>query len=165
RWGELVATTWADFDDAARTLRLRAETTKSRKQRIIPLVEAVAADLRRLRAAREPGPGDPIFLGPAGKRLAGNETRTRWRFRQILKRAGIPDVDELGRSVVIHSTRHTFASQLGRAGVGLVQAQRLLGHSTPELTAQVYTHLGIDDLRTAVERLERAPKRRAKRGA
>jgi integrase len=66
---------------------------------------------------------------------------------------------------LIHSTRHTFASQLGRAGVGLVQAQRLLGHSTPELTAQVYTHLGIEDLRGAVEKLEPAAKRRAKRGA
>jgi site-specific recombinase XerD len=74
-------------------------------------------------------------------------------------------VDELGRSVVIHSTRHTFASQLGRAGVGLVQAQRLLGHSTPELTAQVYTHLGIEDLRAAVDKIEPATRRRAKRGA
>jgi integrase len=165
RWGELVATTWSDFDATQRTLRLRPETTKSRRQRIIPLVEAVVADLRRLRTTRTTTAGDPIFIGPAGRPLPGNETRTRWRFRQILKRAGIPEVDELGRSVVIHSTRHTFASELGRAGVGLVQAQRLLGHSTPELTAQVYTHLGIEDLRGAVEKLEPERKRRAKRGA
>lgn len=165
RWGELVATTWQDFDDAQRTLRLRPETTKSKRMRVIPLVDAVVADLRRLRDERAAAAGDPIFLGPAGKPLAGNETRTRWRFRQILKRAGIPGVDELGRHVVIHSTRHTFTSQLARAQVGLVQAQRLLGHSTPELTAQVYTHLGIEDLRGAVEKLEPAPRRRTKRGA
>jgi len=95
------------------------------------------------------------------ERLPENE-RPQHSF---LKRAGIPEADELGRSVVIHSTRHTFASQLGRAGVGLVQAQRLLGHSTPELTAQVYTRLGIDDLRAAVERLQPVPRRRAKLGA
>jgi integrase len=166
RWGELVATTWADFDPAATTLRFRAETTKSKRMRVIPLVDAVVEDLRVLRAARpDAAGGDRIFLGPAGRPLAGNETRTRWRFRQVLKRAGIAEMDELGRSVVIHSTRHTFASELGRAGVGLVQAQRLLGHSTPELTAQVYTHLGIEDLRGAVERLRPTRSRRTKRGA
>jgi site-specific recombinase XerD len=65
----------------------------------------------------------------------------------------------------MRSLRDSFASQLGRAGVGLVQAQRLLGHSTPELTAQVYTHLGIEDLRGAVEKLEPPTSRRTKRGA
>ena len=74
-------------------------------------------------------------------------------------------MDELGRYVVIHGLRHSFTTMLARNNVGLVQAQRLLGHSTPELTAQVYTHLGIDDLRGAVEKLEPAPRRRAKRGA
>jgi site-specific recombinase XerD len=35
--------------------------------------------------------------------------------------------------------------------VGLVQVQRLMGHSDPKLTAQVYTHLDVEDLRQAVE--------------
>jgi hypothetical protein len=38
-------------------------------------------------------------------------------------------------------------------------------HSTPELTAEVYTHLRIEDLRGAVSKLEPTPRRRAKRGA
>jgi hypothetical protein len=53
----------------------------------------------------------------------------------------------------------------GHASVGLVQAQRLLGHSPPELTAAVYTHLGIEDLRGAVEKIEPPTRRRTKRGA
>ena len=40
--------------------------------------------------------------------------------------------------------------RLARAGVGLSQAQRLLGHSDPKLTAQAYTHLDAEDLRDAV---------------
>ena len=160
RWGELTMATWGDFNDAERTIRLRAETTKSRKQRTIPLVGSVVSDLVRLREihqlvlGHEPKATDSIFLGPMGKPITTNGTRSRWRFRKILETAGIPERDALGRSVVIHSTRHTFASQLGRAGVGLTHAQQLLGHSDPRLTAMIYTHLDVEDLRHAVECLE-----------
>ena len=41
---------------------------------------------------------------------------------------------------------------MARRGVPLVMAQRLLGHSDPKLTAQVYTHLDAEDLRGAVEK-------------
>lgn len=160
RWGELTMATWGDFCETERTLRLRAETTKSRKERVIPLVGSVVADISGLREihrrvlGREPLPSDRIFIGPMGKALTKNACRTRWRFRQILKAAGIQERDGLGRSVVIHSTRHTFASELGRVGVGLTYAQRLLGHSDPRLTAMIYTHADVEDLRHAVERLE-----------
>ncbi len=170
RWGELVATTWADIDEHARTLTFRAKTTKGKRQRIIPLVDVVVADLaslrevhRRLRG-REPEPGEPIFLAPAGKSIMGNETRARWRFRQVLKRAGIERVDAHGRRATIHGLRHSFCSMLARAGVGLVQAQQLMGHSDPRLTSAIYTHLGVEDLRGAVERLQSAG-RAAARGA
>ncbi len=62
----------------------------------------------------------------------------------------------MGQRIDIHSLRHSFASALGRAGVGLIQAQKLLGHSDPKLTAAIYTHLGVEDLRAAVERMESA---------
>ncbi len=45
----------------------------------------------------------------------------------------------------------TLGSRLARHGVGLVQEQRLMGHSDPKLTAQVYTQLDVEDLRRAVE--------------
>ena len=68
----------------------------------------------------------------------------------------IPEVDDLGRRIHIHALRHSFVSALGRAGVGLTQAQALLGHSDPKLTASLYTHLDAADLRVAVERMESA---------
>jgi integrase len=39
-----------------------------------------------------------------------------------------------------------------RTGAPLAVTQRVLGHSNPKLTARVYTHLGAEDLRAAVER-------------
>ena len=52
-----------------------------------------------------------------------------------------------------------FASRLARRGVPMVKAQRLLGHSTSQLTDQVYTHLDVEDLRDAVESLGAEPNR------
>ena len=40
---------------------------------------------------------------------------------------------------------------MARRGVALVVTQRMLGHSDPKLTARVYTHLEVEDLRAAVE--------------
>ena len=44
-----------------------------------------------------------------------------------------------------------------RAGIGLVQAQRLMRHSDPKLTAMVYTHLDVIDGGAAVDKLPELP--------
>ena len=49
--------------------------------------------------------------------------------------------------------RHSLVLRVIECGVGLVQAQRILGHSTPALTAQIYTHLEVEDLRSAIDAL------------
>lgn len=51
----------------------------------------------------------------------------------------------------IYVPRHTFGSRMARSGAGLVHVQHLMGHSDPKLTAQVYTHLDVEDLRGAIE--------------
>ena len=75
------------------------------------------------------------------------------RFRAVLDRAGIPVVDARGEKLDVHALRYTAATRMARNGVPLAVAQRLLGHSDPKLTAQVYTQLDTEDLRGAVERL------------
>ena len=54
-----------------------------------------------------------------------------------------------------HTLRHTYASRMVQAGVDLYRVQRLLGHSTPIMTAR-YSKLADDDLRRAVDAMERA---------
>lgn len=44
-----------------------------------------------------------------------------------------------------HMLRHTYATNLYYAGVDLRTAQYLLGHSTIQMTAQIYTHLDRRD--------------------
>lgn len=159
RFSEAAQATWGDFSEARGTLTLRAKTTKSRKERVLPIRGQLAEVLVELRLihheirGRIPTAGDYILLTPKGAPWVHNRRSALRRFRAVLEAAGIPYVDERGEKVDIHALRHSFASRLARSGVGLVQAQKLLGHSDPKLTAAIYTHLDTEDLRDAVESL------------
>jgi integrase len=59
-----------------------------------------------------------------------------------------------GAVVDLHALRVTYATLLGRAGVSLVQAQKLMRHSDPKLTANIYTRLQMDDAREAVAKID-----------
>jgi integrase/recombinase XerD len=61
--------------------------------------------------------------------------------------------DESGLFADFHSNRHTFISNLGRAGVPLIIAQKLARHSDPRLTANRYTHLEMEDKAAAIASL------------
>ncbi|MDO8349207.1 MAG: tyrosine-type recombinase/integrase, partial [Planctomycetota bacterium] len=140
-----------------KTLILRAENTKSKKRRVLPMREHLAKTMKNLRAmqeqilARPPGNSDPVFRTPEAATWMKATNNAMRLFNRVLKGAKIARIDAEGRKLDIHSLRHTFGSRLARNGVGLVQVQRLMGHSDPKLTAQVYTHLDVEDLRKAVE--------------
>jgi integrase len=57
------------------------------------------------------------------------------------------------RHVRFHDLRHTTATLLLREGVPLAVVQRILRHSTPELTAEIYGHLDLADMRAGLDRL------------
>ncbi|GFZ34300.1 hypothetical protein CSC2_48260 [Clostridium zeae] len=67
-------------------------------------------------------------------------------FHRILKAANIPDKK-------FHSLRHTYATRLFEKGVSLKTVQKLLGHSKLEITANIYTHVHLEEKIRAVELL------------
>ena len=159
RYGELQQATWGSVDLTNKLLFLRAETTKSRRQRTIPLREGLVEELVRLRALHEtvlgrlPTVHDHVFLSPEGRPWGRPTTNVMRILDRLLDRAGIAKVDQEGMKLDIHALRTTCASRMARNGVPLVQAQRILGHSDPKLTVQAYTHLDAEDLRAAVNAL------------
>ncbi|MBQ7859213.1 MAG: tyrosine-type recombinase/integrase [Faecalibacterium sp.] len=48
-----------------------------------------------------------------------------------------------------HMLRHTYATTLYKAGVDVRTAQKLMGHSSIKMTADIYTHLEQEDLTQA----------------
>lgn len=63
-------------------------------------------------------------------------------------------VRSVGVDIRLHDLRHTCASLLIQAGATPVEVQRILGHSTPATTLNLYTHLMPDALDGAVARLD-----------
>jgi integrase len=162
RWSELRRVRWGDVDLRARLLSLRAENTKSRKPRVVPLTDRLVEALRELQAtlARVLGriatATDWVFLTPDGCAWGTPTNNVMRVLDRVLERAGLAKVDGQGRKLDIHALRHSFATRLARRGVALIHAQRLLGHSDPKLTAQVYTHLDVEDLRGAIAAIDAA---------
>jgi integrase len=140
RRSELAQLRWADIDLDAATLTVRASSAKNRKPAHQPLPPGTVAALAALEAGT---PLAPVFpLVPSTKVL-----------REDLKAAEVPYETAEGKAD-LHALRVTYATMLARAGVSLVQAQRLMRHSDPKLTANVYTRLRLDDAHEAVARID-----------
>jgi integrase len=154
RYGELVRAKWDDLDFSARTLTLRAANTKTGRTRVLPLRSSLVFELMALKATHERvlgSAGPRVFVSPEGVEWSSVSRNALRVFHRILERAGIARRDANGHVVDLHALRHSYASQLARNGVSLAHAQRLLGHADVSMTAKVYTHLGVEDLRAAVE--------------
>ena len=170
RYGEMTAVTWADVDLEGLSLTLRPETTKAGRQRVIPIRPGLAGEITSLRdvhrqvLGRDPGTRDPVFRTPEGAAWCEPTNNIMRIFDRLLEAAAIPRTDNQGFKLDIHSLRHTAASRYAARGVGLVHLQRLLGHTDPKLTSRVYTHLGLDELRTALE-MGAERRRASQRGA
>ncbi|MDR1613569.1 MAG: tyrosine-type recombinase/integrase [Planctomycetota bacterium] len=61
--------------------------------------------------------------------------------------------DEYGLVYDFHGLRHTFATLLNQARVPLSTAQKLMRHSDPKLTANIYTHVLVEGKAEALAKL------------
>jgi integrase len=121
------------------------ENTKNKEPDVLPIRSDLAADLKAWIERFKIEPGQRIF--------SYNKSSIRYSFLADLKAAGIEQKTQDGRSVDVHSLRRTFGTMLARAGVPLTTTQRLMRHSTPELTAKLYIDVEPIDKCQAVEKL------------
>jgi integrase len=147
-----------DLDLDAETLRLRWKTTKSGTDTALMPLSPWAVDvLRRYLAAVGPTTTGRGFTRPRGAWLLtgvpSNDT-----LGKDLEAAGGGKRRVDGTVVDLHALRVTFCTLLARADVPLQLAQRLMRHSTPVLTANVYTKLVLHDARAAVSRIKPVPR-------
>mgnify|MGYP002558243865 CR=1 FL=1 len=75
---------------------------------------------------------------------------TQIAFRRMWEKA----VRGIDFHVHPHMLRHTYATSLYHAGIDLRTAQYLLGHSSIQMTAEIYTHLDRQDGRNAAGKIE-----------
>ena len=156
RFSEVVRAPWGELDETGSTLRFRAETTKGKRERTLPLSAELTAELSSLRVlhaevlGRIPKVTDPIFLTPKGCAWVGQNRNALRMFHEVCARAGIAVREEAGTKLDIHALRVTFCTRLALAGVPIQVAQSLMGHQSVEMTANIYTRVTTQNLRDAL---------------
>ncbi len=86
-----------------------------------------------------------------------DEAKTDKEKQARIKSDYLAYTDDAGRVFDFHAQRHQFISNLARGGASPKEAQSLARHSTITLTMDRYTHLGINDLTAALDRLPKLP--------
>jgi integrase len=131
-----------DLDPAFRSLRVRAETTKSRRERITPYSAATAELMRtyleeRRAISRSRG---PLFLSVSRRYRAA--AITPWTWSKVVR--GVPVRSGVLRFCT-HTLRHLCLTDLARAGWELYAIATFAGHRSVATTLQ-YIHLSGRDL-------------------
>jgi integrase len=113
---------------------------KLKTERLVPVDPFVCQIVQRLRFFRslEPLPEDGLLL----PRLRTKEAlirQLRDYLHQVCHETGLPT------RIVPHQFRHTYASEMLRAGVGFPALMNLLGHVDPDMTMR-YLDVTLTDL-------------------
>ena len=155
RRGELVAVQWGDIQfgkdeqDPNRFIvvehnyvKREHTTTKSKKSRRVDMsreLRRVLIEVRdkRLLESFLKGKNDIsdelVFPSPDGSILDPDNLYHRY-FRPVLTKAGL-------RKIRLHDLRHTFGSLLIQSGASIVYVKEQMGHSSIQVTVDIYGHL------------------------
>ncbi len=144
RWGECYSLTRADLDidGIPPSVTIQAAYAKNEETETLVLRPELAKRFKDYLAKHRLKPAEKLFVGMWLQKGAD-------MIVADLKEAGVAVVTSEGR-IDFHSLRYTFAKLLERAGVSLVTAQKLMRHSDPKLTANIYTQIMKDERNEAV---------------
>ncbi len=133
-----------DFTANPATVRIESADAKGRRSDDLILRPETAGEIRAMLDEKEPQ--EAAFHAPPS-------THTAEMLRLDLKAAGVPYTDASGRDADFHSLRHTFITNLSRAGVHPSVAQKLARHSDIKMTMKYYTHVLRESEVDAIGRL------------
>lgn len=136
-------------------IMVRGTKTKNASRKVpIPLHLSSELELKQ---------GEYVFKNRAGKKFDETGRRNLWdSFRRQLNiiagckvyRNELVPPYPIASDLVPYCLRHTFCTDLAKAGVDIRIAQKLMGHASITTTANIYTHVGDEDLRRAAVALE-----------
>ena len=140
-----------DIDHENRLLHIRGTKTKN-SDRYVPIPD----DLYE--AIKDTKPFSPICTGRKGQKVDKQVYR---RLIKSLRRAMnismgcksyrnrlIPPFP-LADDFVPYDLRHTYCTDLCKAGVDVRVAQKLMGHASIQVTANIYTHVDTEEIKKA----------------
>jgi integrase len=146
RPGELLSLQWKDVNLKRREFTVRAQKSKTRTGRIVPISTRLLAtlELRKLDpAGRQPHKSDAyVFGNEVGER--SKSVHTAWT--NAAKRAGL-------KGLQLRDLRHEAGSRFDEAGVPINYVSKMLGHTNLTTTTR-YLNIQRRGLHRAIETLE-----------
>ncbi|APD18207.1 tyrosine integrase [Mycobacterium phage Hammy] len=119
--------------------------------RLVPLVDGLRDELRKLRASVHPGAHNLVWSYADGRPIAPRDDYTRWQG--LLVEAGVRKAKaDGGAPVPLHQARNTTATLLLEAGVDAHVIQSIVGHSDV-VTTRGYQHVDQSLQRAALSNL------------
>lgn len=164
RFSELLALTYDDIRDKSLYINKQVSEVKTEgskgihtvttktytSKRVIPLSDMVLAEVRKHTAIHKEEMlkkgyrTDNIFTTSTGRYYyRRNVSRS---LERLYKRIGVPYHR-------FHAYRHTFGTNLSRAGVPIEETCKLMGHSDISITAKYYVNISAERKREAVEKI------------
>ena len=145
---ELCSLRTDDLDPAHRMIRVRAETTKTRRERVVPYSASTGVLLsgyltHRASVSRSRG---PLFLSESRRNYG--QPLTLWTWSKVVRRVAL--AADLPRFST-HTTRHLCLTDLARMGWELHAIASFAGHRSTESTL-TYIHLSGRDLAEKLNR-------------
>lgn len=140
RRAELVALDVRDIALESHEITVRAG--KGGKQRVVPITEELAQDLRFLVGRRATG---PLFLslrqGPLTVRQLNRVVR------RVGELAGVENPNPDADGITCHLFRHTFARQWKARGGDIETLTNILGHASSATTVDLYGTQSVEDMK------------------
>lgn len=168
RQGEILGLRWQDVDFEHGVLHIRQQLQylpesgfffkepKQNSKRDVPIQLPLQAILRKVKKEQdeiksiyaeseaEYNDLDLVFCGADGSPLDGCGVTKR--FQRLLVKNEFPKIR-------FHSLRHTFATMCRGAEINMEDIQDLLGHADISTTKKMYTHVEIEPLKRAMDKL------------
>jgi site-specific recombinase XerD len=142
---EIFQLTWAHVDLEHGILNI---IDSKGKDRSVHMSEQV----KEMMLSKDKGKPDALVYPGRENKISGQISQT---FRQIANKLFNQGVDDRRNKVIFHTLRHTYASWMVMQGINLYLVQKVLGHSTIQVTER-YAHLAPDQLQLAANAIDRA---------
>ena len=144
RAGECRSLKVGSFDFDENTVAVHPSYVKNKKPVLQPMQSSTAGELQAFFAGKMPN--CKAFNMP-------HENKVVLMLKEDLAEAGVA-YEIGGKFADFHSTRHTFVSSVVRSGATIKEVQTLARHSKAEMTIGIYSHVGINDTRKVIDRMQ-----------
>ena len=145
-------------------MKLVIESTKTEAgKRVLPMTEDVEEMFRSIVEHRYKPVKERAVDGYSGFLFTDRNdlplVAMHWQHRinHMVKRYNDIYKEQLP-NITPHVCRHTYCSNMAKSGMNPKTLQYLMGHSDISVTMNTYTHLGLEDARDEVRKLEEARK-------